>query len=74
VLFEAQPARGTYATRAPPFCPQHWLLCHLGLYKFEFEFEFEANFTTLADDQFLNAFAWDIAALQDAGDLQTRAK
>ena len=23
------------------FCPQHWLLCHLGLYKFEFEFEFD---------------------------------
>jgi len=22
------------------FCPQHWLLCHLNLYKFEFEFEF----------------------------------
>ena len=22
------------------FCPQHWLLCHLGLYEFEFEFEF----------------------------------
>ena len=22
------------------FCPQHWLLCHLGLYSFEFEFEF----------------------------------
>jgi hypothetical protein len=21
------------------FCPKHWLLCHLGLYKFEFEFE-----------------------------------
>ena len=21
------------------FCPQHWLLCHLGLYKFEFEFQ-----------------------------------
>ena len=20
------------------FCPQHWLLCHLGLYKSEFEF------------------------------------
>ena len=20
------------------FCPQHWLLCHLGLYYFEFEF------------------------------------
>jgi len=19
------------------FCPQHWLLCHLGLYYFEFE-------------------------------------
>ena len=22
------------------FTPQHWLLCHMGLYKFEFEFEF----------------------------------
>ena len=22
------------------FYPQHWLLCHMGLYKFEFEFEF----------------------------------
>ena len=21
-------------------CPQHSLLCHLGLYKYEFEFEF----------------------------------
>jgi hypothetical protein len=21
------------------FCPRHWLLCHLGLYKFEFEFD-----------------------------------
>jgi hypothetical protein len=22
------------------FCPRHWLVCHLGLYKLEFEFEF----------------------------------
>ena len=21
------------------FCPQHWLLCHLALYKLEFEFD-----------------------------------
>ena len=24
------------------FCPKHWLLCHLGLYKFDFEFESES--------------------------------
>ena len=24
------------------FCPQHWLLCHLGLYQFEFEFAFRS--------------------------------
>jgi hypothetical protein len=23
------------------FCPQHWLLCHLGVYQFEFEFGIE---------------------------------
>ena len=28
----------TRTTRAPHFTPQHWLLCHMGLYKFEFEF------------------------------------
>ena len=26
------------ATSAPRFTPKHWLLCHMGLYKFEFEF------------------------------------
>ena len=35
---------------------------------------FEANFTKLADDQFPAALGWGIAALQDADDLQTRAK
>jgi hypothetical protein len=35
---------------------------------------FEAQFTKLADDQFLTALAWDIAALQDADDPRTRAK
>ena len=25
------------------FTPQHWLLCHMGLYKFEFQFCFEWN-------------------------------
>jgi hypothetical protein len=42
------PHRGTslgpFVTRAQrtrvQLYPQHWLLCHLGLYKFEFEFEF----------------------------------
>ena len=29
---------------------------------------FEANFTKLADDQFLTALAWGIAALQDVDD------
>jgi hypothetical protein len=24
---------------APTFTPQHWLLCHVGLYEFEFEFQ-----------------------------------
>ena len=33
----------TRNTRAPHFTPQHWLLCHKGLYSFEFEFE---NFAT----------------------------
>ena len=28
----------TRNTRAPHFTPQHWLLCHMGLYKFEFEY------------------------------------
>jgi hypothetical protein len=35
---------------------------------------FEAPFTKLADDQFLTALAWGIAALQDADDPRTRAK
>ena len=31
----------TCAQRTPvDFCPQHWLLCHLGVYWFEFGFEF----------------------------------
>ena len=34
-------------TRAPRarahFTPQHWLLCHLGLYRFDFEFELAAG-------------------------------
>jgi hypothetical protein len=34
----------------------------------------EYNITKLADDQFLTALAWVIAALKDAGDLWTRAK
>ena len=35
------------ATHAHPhFFPQHWLLCHLGLYWFEFEFEFEFELTS----------------------------
>jgi len=34
----------------------------------------ESNFTELAGDQFLTAFAWVIAALQDADDPRTRAK
>ena len=28
----------TRNTHAPHFTPQHWLLCHMGLYWFEFEF------------------------------------
>ena len=28
----------TRNTRAPHFTPQHWLMCHMGLYYFEFEF------------------------------------
>ena len=35
---------------------------------------FAAYFTKLADDQFLTALAWGIAALQDADDPRTRAK
>ena len=35
---------------------------------------FEANFTKLADGQFLTALAWGIAALQDADDPRARAK
>jgi hypothetical protein len=35
---------------------------------------FAAHFTELADDQFLTALAWGIAALRDADDLRTRAK
>jgi hypothetical protein len=35
---------------------------------------FAAHFTELADDQFLKALAWGIAALQDADDPRTRAK
>ena len=35
---------------------------------------FEARFTKLADDQFLTALAWGIAALQDADDPQARVK
>ena len=27
------------------FCPQHWPLCHLGLYKFEFDFALFTFFT-----------------------------
>jgi hypothetical protein len=34
---------------------------------------FEANFIELADDQFLTAMAWGVAALQDAVDLRARA-
>jgi hypothetical protein len=34
---------------------------------------FAAHFTELADDQFLTALAWGIAALRDADDPQTRA-
>ena len=33
-------ARATHAQRTRAhFYPQHWLLCHMGLYKFEFEFD-----------------------------------
>jgi|AntAceMinimDraft_1070359.scaffolds.fasta_scaffold206150_1 hypothetical protein len=35
---------------------------------------FKAHFTKLADDQFITALAWGIAALQDAGDPRMRAK
>ena len=35
----------TRNTRAPHFTPKHWLLCHMGLYKFEFEFT-ESRFAT----------------------------
>ena len=35
---------------------------------------FEAHFTKLADDQFLTAFEWGIAALRDADDSRARAK
>ena len=35
---------------------------------------FEAQFTKLADDQFLTALAWVIAALRDADDPRTLAK
>jgi hypothetical protein len=35
---------------------------------------FEAHFTKLADGQFLNAFAWAIASLQDADGPRTRVK
>ena len=35
---------------------------------------FEANFNELADNQFLTALAWGIAALQDADDPRTRVK
>ena len=35
---------------------------------------FEANVTKLADDQFLTALAWGIAALRDADKLRTRSK
>ena len=35
----------TRNTRAPHFTPQHWLLCHMGLYWFEFEFEFYMSMT-----------------------------
>ena len=28
----------TRNTSAPHFTPQHWLLCHMGLYKYELEF------------------------------------
>ena len=35
---------------------------------------FAANVTELADDQFLTAFGWGIAALRDANAPRTRAK
>jgi hypothetical protein len=35
---------------------------------------FTAHFTKLADDQFLTALAWGIAALRDADDPRMRAK
>jgi hypothetical protein len=35
---------------------------------------FAARFTKLADDQFLTALAWGLAALRDANDPQARAK
>jgi hypothetical protein len=35
---------------------------------------FAANFTELADGQFLTALAWGIAALRDADDPRTRDK
>ena len=31
----------TRSTFVPHFTPQHWLLCHMGLYQFEFEFAAE---------------------------------
>jgi hypothetical protein len=33
-----------------------------------------STFTEIADDQFLAALAWGIAALRDADDLRTRVK
>jgi hypothetical protein len=32
-------ARTTHAHQLTNFNPQHWLLCQMGLYKFEFEFK-----------------------------------
>ena len=43
------------------FTPQHWLLCHMGMYQFEFEFALALRVRSVSREE-----AWASAVVQGA--------
>ena len=56
----------TRNTRAPHFTPQHWLLCHMGLYQFELLPEHQLQFRGALErpQSYLDGGSRDAAAVQ----------